>query len=539
MTTLSTGSSQRFYPPLNKVFAGLMVVFTILIASSLLWSMYTEFEQTRELAKNEARATFNKDQSFRIWATKHGGVYVPETKETPSNPYLSHIPDRDIQLPSGKRLTLMNPAYMMRQVMNAYAELYGVKGHITSLKLVNTINIPDEWERKALASFDKGAKEIFEFVELDGKPYLRLMRPMITKMECLKCHGYQGYKEGDVRGGVGVSVPLAPLLAIEKKSIQFMIASHIFIWLLGLIGIGFVFLRSRNDIAERKRVQEELSKYRCHLEKLVHARTNSLNEKAYELAKTIETLELEIIERRQAEQKIENLNQDLQHSNEELKAFTYTVSHDLKAPLRGIAGYADELSRKHSSELSERAGFCVAQILNAIHNLDRLIEDLLRFSRVDTETFIITEINLCSLVETILKDYSLVIAERQIEVTVDIHFDVLRTCERGLFQVLTNLIDNAIKYSVKAAHPHIDILAEESGNTWRIIVCDNGIGFDMKYHDRIFGLFNRLVRMDEYEGTGLGLAIVKKVLDKLGGRVWAEAAPGRGATFFVELPIVD
>ena len=101
---------------------------------------------------------------------------------------------------------------------------------------------------------------------------------------------------------------------------------------------------------------------------------------------------------------------------------------------------------------------------------------------------------------------------------------------------MTNLIDNALKYSRDAKPPRIDITSQELADAFRIMISDNGIGFDMKYHDRIFGLFNRLVRQEEFEGTGAGLAIVKKVVEKLGGKIWAESKPGSGATFFVEVP---
>jgi light-regulated signal transduction histidine kinase (bacteriophytochrome) len=236
------------------------------------------------------------------------------------------------------------------------------------------------------------------------------------------------------------------------------------------------------------------------------------------------------------EQRVQERTAQLAAKNEELKGFAYTVSHDLKAPLRGIAGYAGELDRKHRAGLSERAQFCVNQILTAARHQDLLIEDLLHYSRLDTETPSVTDVNLGGLVEAILKDRSLITAEQRAEVTVDIPFATLRTWEHGLVHVLTNLIDNAMKYSRKASPPRIAIRAEELGHGWRLAVSDNGVGFDMKYHDRIFGLFNRLVREEEFEGTGAGLAIVKKVLDKQGGRVWAESAPGQGATFFVELP---
>jgi PAS domain S-box-containing protein len=262
----------------------------------------------------------------------------------------------------------------------------------------------------------------------------------------------------------------------------------------------------------------------------------------------------DVTERMQAEAQIRILNQELQRHaeemerrviartaqlaarNQELKEFAYTVSHDLKAPLRGIAGYANELDRKHRVGLGERALFCLTQILTATSNLDRLIEDLLRYSRLDTETPSPTTINLASLVEMILHDRDLSIKEQHVEVNVEIHFDTLEAWERGLVQVLSNLIDNAIKYSRGANPPRVRIAATSLDEVWQVTVSDNGIGFDMKYHDRIFKLFNRLVRMEEFEGTGAGLAIARKVLEKQGGRVWAESAPGQGATFFVELP---
>jgi signal transduction histidine kinase len=235
--------------------------------------------------------------------------------------------------------------------------------------------------------------------------------------------------------------------------------------------------------------------------------------------------------------RLEQTEQMLLKRNEELKAFAYTVAHDLKAPLRGIAGYAQELEARHKTGLSERALFCLSQIITANRNLDHLIEDLLHFVRMDVEIappFV--EVNLPSLVNAILKDRRLIIAEQRVEVTVDIPFITLQTWECGLTQVLSNLIDNALKFSRKANPPRIGIRAEDSGKGWRLIVSDNGIGFDMKYSDRIFGLFNRLVRTEEFEGTGAGLAIVKKILDKLGGSIRAESQPGLGATFYIELP---
>ncbi|MGE5568934.1 MAG: PAS domain-containing protein [Rhodospirillales bacterium] len=262
------------------------------------------------------------------------------------------------------------------------------------------------------------------------------------------------------------------------------------------------------DITERKRALEVL-------EERVAARTAELQS--------------EVSHRKRAEEM-------LRARNEELKGFAYTVSHDLKAPLRGIAGYAQELDRRHRVGLADRALFCVTQIRAAVNTLDRLIDDLLHYARLDTETPAYTQVDLAAMVEDILQHRNPVIAEQGAEVTLDISPASAGAWERGLLQILTNLIDNALKYSRNARPPRIAITARQSPGVLHIVVSDNGIGFDMKYHDRIFGLFNRLVRPEEFEGTGAGLAIVKKLVDKSGGKIRAESEPGSGAAFFVDLP---
>ena len=235
-------------------------------------------------------------------------------------------------------------------------------------------------------------------------------------------------------------------------------------------------------------------------------------------------------------QRIQQAEQKLRARNEELKDFAHTVAHDLKAPLRGIAGYAQELERKHKAGLDERALFCLGQIVRASTHLDLLIEDLLRFAQLDAEAPSLDEVDLAGLIASVLSERSATIAEQHVDVTIDTSLETVRTWERGLSQVIANLVDNAVKYSRGASPPRIGIRTEEAGNGWRLTVSDNGIGFDMAHHDRIFGLFSRLVRADEFEGTGAGLAIAKKILDKLGGSIRAESRPGQGAVFRVELP---
>ncbi len=234
--------------------------------------------------------------------------------------------------------------------------------------------------------------------------------------------------------------------------------------------------------------------------------------------------------------RLQQTERELRQRNDELKGFAYTVAHDLTAPLRGITGYTQELERKHNAGMGERARFCLSQILTATRNLDHLIEDLLHYSRLDAAPPVLAPVSLPHLVAALLKDRALTIDEQRVEVTLALAVTLLPTWESGLTKVLSNLIDNALKYSRHAQPPQLSIAAEQTATGWHITVRDNGIGFDMRYHDRIYGLFNRLVRAEDFEGTGAGLAIVKKVLEKLGGRVWAESQPGQGATFHVELP---
>lgn len=230
-------------------------VWTAVLALLAVWDARKIREFTLRIARNEALANYNKDVAFRDWATSHGGVYVPVDEGTPPNPYLRNIPERDITTPSGKRLTLMNPAYMARQLNTHFAKSGRIFGHITSLNLKNPINTPDQWEAEALAAFERGGIERLELADIFGKPYLRLMRPIITKQGCLKCHGDQGYKVGQIRGGVSVSVPMEFYYSQEREEGRRHLAVYIALWALGSLGL-FAGFRSAKKLIERKEQAE-------------------------------------------------------------------------------------------------------------------------------------------------------------------------------------------------------------------------------------------------------------------------------------------
>ena len=238
----------------------LTVIWTLLIAGFAGWEAKVAWESEYTIAVSIAQNNYEKDVLYRRWATMHGGVYAPATPQTPPNPNLAHIPDRDITLPSGKKLTLVNPSYMTRQVHELGVTQHGVRGHITSLKPIRDQNAADDWEKAALQSFEKGVNELHSIETLDGKPFLRFMRPLISEAGCLKCHAHQGYKTGDVRGGLSISIPWTPHKERFVKEMSTTVAGLGSIWFLGLIGIIVSGHRIKTSLLAKEKLFDDLQK---------------------------------------------------------------------------------------------------------------------------------------------------------------------------------------------------------------------------------------------------------------------------------------
>ena len=212
------------------------------------------------MAEIQARPSFDKDLVYRRWATLHGGVYVPVTEETPPNPYLADVENRDVTTTSGLELTLVNPMHMTRQVHELVREQYGHQGHITSLDPFRPENAPDPWEAEALRSFERGETEVVSLELIEGEEFLRLMRPLFTKQGCLQCHAQQGYEVGGIHGGMSVSVPTAPLWSAARRHTNNMAVGFAAVWLVGLGGLGLGARDIGRRIRERDRAQAALTK---------------------------------------------------------------------------------------------------------------------------------------------------------------------------------------------------------------------------------------------------------------------------------------
>ena len=210
-----------------------------------------------ELARIDAIASINKDLIYRRWVASQGGVYVSPSAMTPPNPLLD-VPERDVVTSSGKRLTLINPAYMTRQVHEMDQTQSGVMGHITSLKPIRAENAADTWEAAALGSFEKGAQDACGVEQKDGVPFLRYMRPMITEKACLGCHAKQGYHQGDIRGGLSVAVPLAPFYRASEPALTSYGLMSLGLALVGVLGVWGGERRLVRNLAAREGVEEAL-----------------------------------------------------------------------------------------------------------------------------------------------------------------------------------------------------------------------------------------------------------------------------------------
>jgi signal transduction histidine kinase len=236
------------------------------------------------------------------------------------------------------------------------------------------------------------------------------------------------------------------------------------------------------------------------------------------------------------EQRVGERTTELKRAYEELEGFSYAVAHDLKAPLRAINGFAHLFEQEMEGQLTERAREHLARIRNGSVKMATLIDDLLSYSHIDRRGTQASVVSLPSLVDQVLSPYQEEVQRRGIVMTVVVEPMTVRVDASGLALALRNLVENALKYTRDTPNPRIAVVCRRKQDGVLIAVTDNGIGFDMQYHDHIFKLFQRLHRDEQYPGTGIGLALVRKAVDRLGGRVFAQSKPGEGATFTIELP---
>jgi len=520
---------------IKRAFYFALAVVIILVGVSFWWRTNSDISQIHNIVRTQADAHLKQDLLYRSWAAGHGGVYVPVTEATPPNEYLVEVLERDIVTPSGRELTLLNPAYMTRQVHELAAKDNGVQGHITSLKPLRLQNAPDEWERKSLIAFGNGDTMSFGLDTLRNEAYFRLMEPLVVEQACLKCHRQQGYVLGDVRGGLSISIPAEPYLDIISEKLFTSAILHVFVLLL-LVGLGIFSFRSiigKLDADAKARVQivkhsEELSAHNLEYQQL--------NESLI-----LKNLDYKRLADEYAEQNL-HLNSALLKAEESdrLKtSFLCNMSHEIRTPMNGIVGFAQLLASpgldhdKHGQYLS---------ILNdSCDQLLEVVNDILEISKIETGQ--IEVVDQTVYLPSVLAD----LAERWrrkanaknnvISIIDPIDPEALWVVadELKLNHLLGHLMSNAVKFTEFGI---IELSCGINEGQFIVSVSDTGIGIPEELHSSIFERFRKGESFQSYEfgGTGLGLSICKGYAEHMNGKISIVSSLGHGSVFTYSQP---
>jgi signal transduction histidine kinase len=241
------------------------------------------------------------------------------------------------------------------------------------------------------------------------------------------------------------------------------------------------------------------------------------------------------IEKKRLEENVRERTEELKIANRELEAFSHSVSHDLRAPLRAVSVFTQALLTEHSATLNDEGKRLLQNVNAGAAHMDRLITDLLRLSQLNRQALHRTPVRFTELVQRVIDGMSNERAGRDIEFVIA-DFPTWQVDQGLMQQVFVNLLSNAIKFTRERPHARIEVGYRMDGTTLVVFIRDNGVGFNMKHMNKLFGVFQRLHSADQFEGTGVGLSIVRRIVERHGGKVWVDGAQDQGATFYFSLP---
>lgn len=461
----------------------ILLLWTGLIVALFSWFVVGEQAHIDEIALRQARAFFSQVVTARQWNSRHGGVYVEVKEGVRPNPYLEGT-DRDIVTVDGKTFTKINPAYMTRQLSEIMATSSGVSFHITSLKPKRAANAADNWEKKALLSFKKGEVERFDYLDKGtNRATYRYMAPLYATSSCTQCHSGADAAEGNIRGGISVSIEANPLLLLADANLDRMGLVFLVVGLIGFVGFGYSavqIIRKRDEAETASRIKS---------------------------------------------------------------MFLANMSHDMRTPLTGIIGMAELMRMKPKQEEQEE----YASLLQlSASNLLEIVNDITDFSRIESGRMELKEKSF-SVHELLRQSLDMVrfsCSRKELELESIVGDDVperLIGDEFRIRQMLGNLLGNSVKFTQKGSVTvRISSQGIENGVcTLRFSVTDTGIGIEPSLLASIFDSFSQgeAALEDGRMGTGLGLSITRQLASMMHGRIWVKSKKGYGSTFTFELPL--
>ncbi|MCW8914400.1 MAG: DUF3365 domain-containing protein [Magnetovibrio sp.] len=476
-----------------------IILWAGLVLWSYVWNLNGLKANSHNLALEKGRMVFSVIEATRMWNASHGGLYAPTSDMSPSNPYLI-AKEKDIVSPSGQPLTLINPAYMTRQLA-AIMSLGDINIHLTSLKPINPNNMPTDWERNSLMSFENGVKENLDILPSGKEQIYAYMAPLSVKEPCMKCHAVQGYKVGDVRGGIRVSFPVTALSLAEENAVKKLKNVHLIVFVL-------ITILSSSAIAWARYLIANLRRERNSRDDVIAERTQALQ---YEVG-------------------VKN------------RLFSI-ISHDLKSPFNSLLGMTHMMSNMGDQLNKKKMAEYAKDIHETGEHIFELVQNLLEWARLqmDGATIVPEKVALNNVLQNsvdvllpLAKDKNIQIKNQtcNCQVTVD---------KEMIMAVVRNILANAIKFTPSGGKITLHAQSLEGDATAQITIEDTGVGIPQHIIDNIFSIDQKTTTLgtDGEAGTGLGLPLCRDMLDRNGGKIWVESAVGFGSKFHFTLPLAD